>query len=389
MENITQLDELMNKQLLFIQMANQVHNNKYDYSLVGYKNTHTKVKIICPDHGVFEQSPVAHKRGQGCPKCKHDNIRTTIQDFVSTANRVHNNKYDYSLVEYKNTMTKVDIICPIHGIFKQKPNDHLKGHGCKKCAPVSYSLKSLIWLDNIMKQENIHIQHAGNGGEYRIPNTCLSADGYCVETNTIYEFDGDAYHGNPNRYQHNEHCHPYDKDMTAEELYQSTLNKHARLKDLGYNVISIWESEFDQLSLLPINNYNDIVISKIDSTYPDRLYNIGLEIVGDYIGSKHKHNIKCLKCGEIHIATPVAKIWSYNRHPNIYGCPKCNKQVTINSNRNRGNYVNRLLALNYKAYDYKNAGTKCVLECTICGKRKNVIPSAIIQRNVPCCNTIS
>ena len=47
---------------------------------------------------------------------------------------MHSNKYDYSKVEYVNTQTKVMIICPIHGVFEQIPSSHLKGYGCRKCS---------------------------------------------------------------------------------------------------------------------------------------------------------------------------------------------------------------------------------------------------------------
>ena len=55
-------------------------------------------------------------------------------NFINTSSNVHNNKYDYSLVKYINNTTKVDIICPIHGKFEQTPLDHIQGHGCKKCS---------------------------------------------------------------------------------------------------------------------------------------------------------------------------------------------------------------------------------------------------------------
>ena len=60
-----------------------------------------------------------------------------------------------------------------------------------------YSKMSINWLNFISKKDNITIQHALNYGEYKIPNTRLKADGYCKETNTIYEFHGDYWHGNP------------------------------------------------------------------------------------------------------------------------------------------------------------------------------------------------
>lgn len=53
----------------FIKKAREVHGNKYDYYKVDYMGTHTKVCIICPEHGEFWQMPSAHLNGQGCPKC--------------------------------------------------------------------------------------------------------------------------------------------------------------------------------------------------------------------------------------------------------------------------------------------------------------------------------
>ena len=51
-------------------------------------------------------------------------------DFIEKANLVHNNKYDYSLVEYKGNKTKIKIICKLHGVFEQMPMNHLKKQEC-------------------------------------------------------------------------------------------------------------------------------------------------------------------------------------------------------------------------------------------------------------------
>jgi protein-arginine kinase activator protein McsA len=129
----------------FIYDARLVHGEKYDYSLVDYKNTDSKVKIICPKHGVFEQAATGHLQGNGCPKCaqtfKRRKVKFDIRLFVDRARLVHGEKYDYSLVDYKNTDSKVKIICPKHGVFEQVTKDHLKGHGCNKCANIMRSLK--------------------------------------------------------------------------------------------------------------------------------------------------------------------------------------------------------------------------------------------------------
>lgn len=118
----------------FIEKGNKIHYNKYDYSLVNYKKSSIKVKIICPTHGVFEQTPNNHIRNnnpRGCPKCVGKN--KTNNEFIIEANKIHNSKYDYNKINYINAKTPIIIKCPIHGEFKQKPNNHLNGWGCKKC----------------------------------------------------------------------------------------------------------------------------------------------------------------------------------------------------------------------------------------------------------------
>ena len=124
---------MINDTQSFTIKANKVHSNKYDYSLVEYKNHKTKVKIICPKHGEFEQIAIYHTSGNGCPICANDFLGNNTQSFVIKANKVHNNKYDYSLVEYKNYKIKIKIICPKHGEFEQTPRSHLNGYGCKLC----------------------------------------------------------------------------------------------------------------------------------------------------------------------------------------------------------------------------------------------------------------
>ena len=118
----------------FIERSKLVHGNKYDYSLVEYKNNQTKVKIICPEHGIFEQTLHSHLRSNGCIKCFKENERIKhYNNFLNKSNELHNNKYDYSLVEYKNKKTKIKIICPIHGIFEQISGEHVRGSGCQLC----------------------------------------------------------------------------------------------------------------------------------------------------------------------------------------------------------------------------------------------------------------
>jgi len=141
----------------FVKKAKMIHEEKYDYSLVEYKNNRTKVKIICPIHGVFEQTPGSHLRGRGCIRCgiikNGNNKRKTIKEFIIDAKSIHDDKYDYSLVEYKNSGTKVKIICPVHGIFEQRPRDHLsKKCGCPECGTIRTAYHKRLTMEKFIKK---------------------------------------------------------------------------------------------------------------------------------------------------------------------------------------------------------------------------------------------
>lgn len=123
-----------------IKKFNEVHSYKYDYSKVKFTKIKEKVCIVCPEHGEFWQTPQKHLAGQGCPICAKESVHGTInenkENFIKLSQIVHNNSYDYSEVEYVNNITKVRIKCDKHGIFYQRPNNHLQGCGCPKCSNI-------------------------------------------------------------------------------------------------------------------------------------------------------------------------------------------------------------------------------------------------------------
>ena len=122
----------------FIKNANEVHEDKFNYSKVHYVNNRTKVCIICPKHGEFWQTPNRHTQGDGCPTCgvknRSEKKTLTKEEFITKARKVHGDKYNYSKVEYVKSNIKVCIICSEHGEFWQTPSAHLSGYGCSKCA---------------------------------------------------------------------------------------------------------------------------------------------------------------------------------------------------------------------------------------------------------------
>jgi hypothetical protein len=117
----------------WIEKARAVHGDKYDYSKVEYRTSKHKVTIVCRLHGDFRQEPTSHCSGSGCPVCGGTK-KSSTEEWIEKARAVHGDKYDYSKVEYKKRHSEIIIICREHGEFLQLAGNHLKGHGCAKCA---------------------------------------------------------------------------------------------------------------------------------------------------------------------------------------------------------------------------------------------------------------
>ena len=116
-------------------------------------------------------------------------------------------------------------------------------------SPSYYSLKAIGWLRSIEEEQGVSIQHAEKGGELRIEigESYIQVDGWCEKTNTVYEFHGDVYHGNPTIYSEEDLCHPYDKSVTAGELYEKTMQKENAITSRGFNLVTMWESDWDKI----------------------------------------------------------------------------------------------------------------------------------------------
>ena len=217
----------------FIEKANTIHNGKYDYSKVKYENIVSKIIVICTKHSEFLQRPKNHLEGYGCKYCA--DTTWTKDKFMKIGNKIHDNKYNYSKVEYKNYNIKVIIICPQHGQFLQSPDSHItKQSGCPKCTR-RISKSSIKWLDKIEKQNNIKLKR-----EFylSINNKRVFVDGFSSKTNTCYEYYGNYWHGNPEFYNSN-NINPHSK-KTYGELYQRTLKRERLIKSAGYNLITKW-----------------------------------------------------------------------------------------------------------------------------------------------------
>lgn len=169
-----------------VEKFKRVHAEKYDYSLVDYRGMFKKIKIICKIHGVFEQTPKNHVEGKGCGKC-HGRHQTT-DDVIKKFISRHKGLYNYSKVVYKNMKTKIIITCGKHGDFSQTPDTHLRGCGCPKCK----TSKGESIIREILNDNKIDFIPQKMFNECRNPITkkMLPFDFYLQKSNMCIEFDG-------------------------------------------------------------------------------------------------------------------------------------------------------------------------------------------------------
>jgi hypothetical protein len=141
----------------FIDESRTIHGDRYDYSKVDYIDTNNKIIITCQIHGDFKQLPGVHLMGSGCPKCG-GTVKSSTEEFIEKAKKVHGNKYDYSKVDYINAKTKVIINCPIpgHGDFQQVPANHLNNRRCPVCYGNKYRTRTDFIKDAIKIHGNIY-----------------------------------------------------------------------------------------------------------------------------------------------------------------------------------------------------------------------------------------
>jgi len=220
----------------FVEDARKVHGDKYEYP-GKYIRSLTDIDISCPIHGIFKQKPKHHLVGKGCLKCGATAVKTH-EKFIEDARKVHGDKYEYP-DQYTNEKTKMKIICPIHGVFMKTPTAHIHmKRGCNKCSNSGTSKSANMWLNslNIPGLRTFESQE----GEYRIPKLNYRVDGYDKDTNTVYEFHGDYWHGHPDHknYKYGEK-HP-TVNLTWNELYTKTIERDKKIIEAGYNLVVKW-----------------------------------------------------------------------------------------------------------------------------------------------------
>lgn len=179
--------ELQSNQEYFIKKSKDKWGTDYDYSLVRYTGSNTKVKIIHNKTGkVYEQTPTCHLKGR--PENIVLSQRKTTEDFILESNIIHDDKYTYEKTSYIKNQIKVIITCPIHGDFTQNPLSHIQGCGCPNC----YESKGEKKIDKFLSKNNISYYRQHKFFDCRNIFE-LPFDFYIPEKRVCIEFDGEQH----------------------------------------------------------------------------------------------------------------------------------------------------------------------------------------------------
>lgn len=172
----------------FIERSKELHGGKYDYSKAKYTNSTGLVIITCPTHGDFKQAGYKHLQGRGCPICAGTK-KSTTEEFISKAIAIHGNCYDYSCAEYEGNKKPVAILCRKHGVFYQRPNDHLFGEGCPVCQESSGERAVRL----ILERNGVGYEREKRFDDCK-SKTTLPFDFYLPELNICIEYQGKQHY---------------------------------------------------------------------------------------------------------------------------------------------------------------------------------------------------
>ena len=245
---ITRASKMTSDTKTFIEKAKIIHGDKYDYSKTNYIGHNLPVEIICPIHGSFIQRASAHLYNEGCPQCGIEHTaslkRLTTKDFIQKAREVHGDIYDYSLVDYK-PRDYVEIICPIHGIFRQWSHSHLSGCGCPTCKNSKLELQ--IRSELISREIKFSEKETWYWLKYKQNQ---SVDFYLPEYKVAIECQGGQHFYPVNHFGGEE----YFKDQVKRDENKRNLCKQHGIKVVYFSNLSTESKKYEY----PYKVYEDI-----------------------------------------------------------------------------------------------------------------------------------
>lgn len=221
----------------FVERANRVHGNKYDYSDLVYVTAHTLSKIKCKVHGDFNQKPYSHLNGSGCPECSvevvgqhsRDRSPNSVESIKKQFAETHGDKYTYeNFLKFKTVHDVIQITCPVHGSFSQSILAHRKGSGCLGCVLDSRGDRyhQQMFDEFVEEARSIH----GTKYEY-IKSSFKTRDTISFKCNKDHVTDSTVY----------KHLDPRDgcRECALEPLKQKSISQYGDIYDFDVNTFNL------------------------------------------------------------------------------------------------------------------------------------------------------
>jgi very-short-patch-repair endonuclease len=233
----------------FIQRAQKIHGDYYDYRLVDYMNGQTHVIIICPQHGPFRMKPNRHLIGRGCRRCISKKLgeerKLSFWDFVVRVATVHGAyRYEYDLQDCLNAHSKITIRCPQHGQFLQSVATHLKGHGCPRCVQSNGERRVREVLNQLGVDFSEQVRFVGCRDRGALP-----FDFYIPGHRLLIEFDGRQHYDNSELWGGK-------KKLAETQRHDAIKNNYAAENNYSLLRIPYWN----------VNNIEDILLNQLAMT---------------------------------------------------------------------------------------------------------------------------
>lgn len=410
----------------FIEKAKSVHGETYSYDKVVYNGIKSKVVITCPVHGDFTQRAERHLNGSRCPNCCNNKKKTTEQ-FITEAIQIHGNYYDYSQSIYENANSKLIIICPKHGQFKQKPAQHTNGQGCKQCgldrsiSAISHDTNSFIEksksvhgdtydyssVDYKHRHGQVTIICREHGPFYQRASDHMNNQNGCPlcagnKLKTTEEFVREASARWNNRYSYDKTIYVNGKDkliVTCKKHGDFNIGGQYHLDDGGCPSCSLSTEQHDMVEFIKslytgnviINDRKTIKPLEIDILIPE--LNIGIELNGLYYHSyresettdqRLRHAVKHNMCREAKIKLLQFTDHEWNKKRDIVksmiknalglsnriGARKCKLTTTIPTEFFKTNHIAGFKAANISYGLELNGQLICAMSFTNHGNGK-------------------
>ena len=381
----------------FIEKAKEKHGNKYDYSKVKYINNHTKVIIICKEHGEFKQRPDNHLSGKGCPTCakilRAKKKSLTTEGFIEKAKEKHGNKYDYSKVEYIGARTKVIIGCIEHGKFKQTPNSHLNYNGCPTCGNILNAKKRSSTTKKFIEKAKKKHSNKYDYSKVEYISAHKKVIIRCIEHGEFKQTPGSHlnYNGCPT-------CSGNIK-LTTEEFIKKAKEKNGNKYDYSnveyinaktkVSIRCIEHGEFKQTPGSHLYGQGCPTCSRKIKLTTEEFIEKAKEKHGnkynysnvEYINAKTKVSIRCIEHGEFK-QTPGSHLYGQ-------GCPTCSRKIKLTTEefieKAKEKHGNKY---NYSKVEYINFNTKVIIRCIEHGEFKQTPGSHLYGKGCPTCGNI-